>query len=205
METNKDWKGNTHAVFITLGATNHSDSTRESRDYYATDPKAMMLLLEREKFSPTVWENAVGEGHLAEVLKENGYKVKCSDIVDRGYPNTEILDFLEYVPEKEMAIDIVTNPPYKYAKQFVEKSLECVENGHKVAMFLRLQFLEGKQRRLLFDKNPPKRVYVCSGRIDCAKNGDFKRLKENGGAAAAYAWFVWQKGYTGKPTIEWIN
>ena len=69
-------------------------------------------------------------------------------------------------------------------------------------MFLKLTFLEGKSRRKFFKKYPPKKIYVCSGRIACAKNGDFKNQMSS---AVAYAWFVWEKGYQGKPTIEWIN
>jgi len=98
--------------------------------------------------------------------------------------------------------DIVTNPPYKYAKEFAKHAIESVTDGHKVAMFLRLQFLEGKSRRALFDKYPPKTVYVASGRISCAMGGDFKNC--NGGAQA-YAWFIWEKGYTGSTTVKWFN
>ena len=98
--------------------------------------------------------------------------------------------------------DIVTNPPYKYAKEFAQHAIESVTDGHKVAMFLRLQFLEGKSRRALFDKYPPKTVYVASGRISCAMGGDFENY--NGGAQA-YAWFIWEKGYTGSTTVKWFN
>lgn len=43
--------------------------------------------------------------------------------------------------------DIITNPPYKYALEFVERALESVLPGRKVAMFLKLQFLEGQKRK----------------------------------------------------------
>lgn len=44
---------------------------------------------------------------------------------------------------------------YKYAQQFVEKALSIIPEGKKVAMFLKLQFLEGKARRALFRSTPP--------------------------------------------------
>lgn len=69
-------------------------------------------------------------------------------------------------------------------------------------MFLKLQFLEGKQRKELFKKYPPKVVYVSSSRLICAKNGDFSEYKSS---AVAYAWFVWEKGFKGDPIIKWIN
>jgi intein/homing endonuclease len=108
-----DWSGDSTSVYKTLGASNHADKNRDIDDYYATPPKAVELLLEKEQFSPTVWENAVGGGHVADVLKQHGYDVKCSDIIDRGYPNTQIIDFLYYTPQTEMDLDIITNPPYR--------------------------------------------------------------------------------------------
>lgn len=69
-------------------------------------------------------------------------------------------------------------------------------------MFLKLQFLEGKERRKLFDITPPKLVYVASGRLICAQNGEFEKYPSS---AVAYAWFVWEKGFKGDPVIRWIN
>ena len=81
---NKDWTGNAKSIFVCNGASNHSEDERQQPDYYATDPKALELLLELEDFSPYVWEPACGEGHLSDVLKDHGYKVKSSDIINRG-------------------------------------------------------------------------------------------------------------------------
>ena len=139
---------------------------------------------------------------MANVFKSAGYNVKCSDLVDRT-GNTEIIDFLKF--KGTFDGDVITNPPYKYAKEFVEKAIESVTDGHKVAMFLKLQFLEGKGRREFFDKYPPKMVYVSSSRIMCAKNGDFDGIKESGGSAVAYCWYIWEKGYSGDTIIKWFN
>ena len=43
----KDWIGNKAATFATLAASNHSKGEREVNDYYATEPKAVELLLEK--------------------------------------------------------------------------------------------------------------------------------------------------------------
>jgi hypothetical protein len=132
-------------------------------------------------------------------LSRGGYLVYSTDLVDRGYEGTIFKDFLKYASGNSM--DIITNPPYKYAKEFVEHALDISIYGVKVAMFLKLTFLEGKARKKLFKKYPPKIVYVFSNRIKCAKNGNFAKT---GSSAVAYAWFVWEKGFNGKPTIEWI-
>lgn len=194
----KDWTGNKATTFVTLGASNHVAEERESHDYYATDPKALEKLLEVEKFDKYVWECACGEGHLVRVLETNGYEVEASDIVKRGY-NCKIIDFLQY--RFNYGGDIITNPPYKYAQEFVEKAIDVVKYGHKVAMFLKVQFLEGQKRKKMFEKFPPKVVYVFSERMKCAKNGDFENT---GSSAVAYAWYIWEKGFTGEPVIRWL-
>lgn len=58
----KDWTGNKMSAFAALGASNHSEKERHPNDYYATDPKAMELLLEKEQFSKNIWECACGVG-----------------------------------------------------------------------------------------------------------------------------------------------
>ena len=204
MGITKDWTGNGNSIYTTLGASNHTDEEREINDYYATDPEALEALLEREKFSPYIWECACGGGHLSKVLEDNCYNVKSSDIIDRGYEGTEIIDFLKVTKEdikNDFSRDIITNPPYKYAKEFVEHALDISMDSVKVAMFLKLTFLEGQARKKLFKKYPPKTIYVFSRRVICAKNGDFKNVTSS---AVAYAWFIWEKGFTGRPVIKWI-
>lgn len=198
----KDWTGNRNSVFKTLGASNHTGKERQSEDYYATDPLAAELLCSVEKFSPKIWECACGEGHLTKVFERHGYDVRSSDLVDRaGY---EIYDFLS-MENVEWGGDIITNPPYKYALDFIYKALSIIPAHHKVAMFLKVQFLEGKARRELYERFPPRHIYVSSSRILCAKNGRFDLMREMGGGSIAYAWYVWEKGYKGDTVIKWIN
>lgn len=198
----KDWVGNYNSIYKTLGASSHSGGERENNDYYATDPVAIDKLLTVEKPFPTIWECACGEGHLSKRLKEYGYIVISTDLIDRGF-STSGVDFLKQssLPSPLVTCDILTNPPYKYAKEFVLKALELIKPGRNVYMFLKIQFLEGKTRyNELFSKYPPKTVYVFSDRISCIKNGE-------GGfnqGAVCYAWYVWEKGFSGTTEIKWI-
>lgn len=187
-----------------IGARNSTYQERQVDDYYATDPRAMDLLLEVEKFNKNVWECCSGEGHLSKRLADFGYNVKSTDIVLRNGFGDYKLDFLEYSKQNQNVYDgdIVTNPPYKHAQAFVEGALNVVKPNCKVAMFLKLTFLETKSRRLLFDSQPPKTVYVSSSRLNCAKDGNFDLYSSR---AIAYAWFVWKKGYQGDTIIKWIN
>ena len=191
----RDSTGNKKSNFATLGASSHSDHDREVHDFYATDPSCALDISPQ---SP-IWEPACGQNHLTNMLVIKGHTVRFSDLVDRGV-GAEILDFLK--SNETWDGDIVTNPPFKYATAFVEKSMETVTHGRKVYMFLKLLFLEGQRKRKLFDKYPPKEIHVYSSRKECAINGDFSALKSS--SPVCYAWFVWEKGWHGDPIIKWI-
>ena len=198
---NKDWTGNKTSVFANLASSSHSDTNREQNDYYATPPSAVEELLKRESFNKYVLEPAVGGGAIAKTLEDHGHKIQAIDIIDRGYYNTEVRDFL-LVSKDEIRFspDIITNPPYAQASEFVEHALDISMDSVKVAMFLKIQFLESKKRYKLFQKYPPKKIYVFVNRVNCGKNGVFSKEP----SAVCYAWFIWEKGYKGLPQVDWI-
>ena len=130
--------------FTTLEATAHSEEEREENDFYATDPKALELFLDQTGIKlRNVWECACGQGHLAEVLKQRNLLGRASDLIDRGYGNTNI-DFLTSI---EIYDNIITNPPYKNALEFVQQALKL--SNKKVVMFLKLVYLYYNQVHLL--------------------------------------------------------
>ena len=195
----RDWKGGSASTFKTIGASNHCDEQRADKDYYATEPAATDWLCRIEPFAGPILEPSCGEGHISRQLMAHGYEVVSRDLVDRGFG--DVADFLSD-DNTEWGGDIVTNPPYAFAQEFVEKALAIIPEGRKVAMFLKLTFLEGKRRASLFDFTPPIRVWVSHARFKCARNGDFDGSPTS---ATAYGWFVWEKGYMGHPEIRWFN
>ena len=136
----KDWTGNHKTTFAQLGASSHSQKERETHDFYATDPIALELLLKHEHFQ-NVWEPACGQGHLSNVLIKHNIHARSSDLINRNYGTPEI-DFLS-IDNTTWNGDIITNPPFKYAQEFAQKALQIIPTGNKLALFLRIQFLEG--------------------------------------------------------------
>ena len=154
----KDWTGSKESVFKQLGASDHCSDEREENDYYATDPKAIDDLLRKETFNKNIWECCSGGGHLVNRLREHGYCVWSTDLINRGCQD-DILDFLKQ--SKKYKGDIITNPPYKYCSDFILHALHLIEEGHKVAMFLKLTTLEGADRyNRIYSKYPPKHIYI---------------------------------------------
>lgn len=182
-------------------AGGHGNYERVENDYYATPSSCTEDLLKKEEFHGSVLEPCCGEGHISKVLKEHGLKVDSNDLVNRGYGEM----FKDYLKEDFKTYDnVITNPPFKYAKEFIEKSLE-VTTG-KVAIFAKLQLLEGVKRREMFKNAPLKKVYVFTKRQTPWRNG--QQLDPNGkkwASTMCFAWFVFEKGYNGEPYIDWID
>lgn len=205
--SNKDWTGNAGSIFKTLGASNHTDAERESDDFYATEPKAIDILCAYPHISlqHKVWEPSCGSGCLSKRLEELGHHVVSTDLVDRGFGRGGV-NFFEQRQMPEGCTAIVTNPPYKFATDYVLHALRLLPDGGQLCLFLKTTFAEGKERYYkIFGPQRPQYVLQCTERILCAKNAEFDFMQAHGGSAVSYAWWIWQKGYQGPTILDWIN
>lgn len=190
-----------------MGAENYAHSIapkpeREPDDFYPTPPEATKSLLALERFPQWIWEPACGDGALSRVLLEAGHNVVSTDLVDRGYGEPR-RDFL--MEHQLLAPAIVTNPPFKLAEEFVERA--CALGASKIALLLRLAWLEGTTRKELFERTRLSRVHVSSRRLTFGRGGtDFG--KGNGGMIA-FAWFVWDRTATAERAeigfFDWMD
>lgn len=175
------------------------------KEFYATNPLALNMLLDSFPIEGKCLEPCVGQGNLANVIKSRiDSNVVCLDIVDRGYPNTIVDDYISHKFNCKFDC-IITNPPFSLAEEFIMKSLSLLSEGGVCAMFLKIQFLEGAKREQLFKKYPPKYIYVFRKRMatwNCGNSTD-----ENGkrwSTTFCHAWFVFVKGSTSEPVIRWL-
>lgn len=172
-----------------------NDGGRPENDFYPTPPEVTRALLKVEAFPSEIWEPACGNGAMSKVLEQAGYPVVSTDLEPRDYG--EKMDFL--YAHVLLAENIVTNPPFKIAQQFAMRALDlgCL----KLALLCKLQFLEGQERSTWLRDTPLQTVHVFQNRISMGRNG----VKYENGGMMAFAWFVWEKGYDGKPQIDWIQ
>ena len=177
----------------------HMQEARQKDDFYPTPLRGIEALLSVETFTGPIWEPACGDGAISVILQTHGYETISSDLVDRGYGQAGVDFLMEWEPR---APNIVTNPPFKLAVPFVRKALDLTTG--KVAMLLKIAFLEGIERAGLFANSPLARVHVFSQRLAFVPGGTTSARKLDGGGMMAFAWFVWEHGYTGKPTLGWI-
>ena len=175
---------------------------RQEDDFYPTHPIVTRSLLERENLSGSIWEPACGKGDMSDVLIQNGLDVLSTDLIDRGYGEGNV-DFLDDKQIKRFGkVDVViTNPPFSLGLDFVLQAKKVARK--KICIFNKTSFLEGVKRYdMWLDKGfPLKTMYQFSGRITFRKNN----LTEQGySGMLPFSWFVFDKEYNGKPTIEWI-
>jgi len=179
---------------------------RVENDFYATQPESLEKFLNLFDLTncKNFYEPCCGMGHLSEVLKKTytNSRVYSSDLINRGYGKGGI-DFLK--TKYKVRFDcILTNPPFKIAKEFIEKSLQITDKY--VIMFLKIQFLESKDRKEFLENTPLKYVYVFSERQQPMRNGE--SINPTTGkkwcSTMCFAWFIWEVGYVGEPSIRWI-
>ena len=174
-----------------LVGTGSNPDGRPNTDFYATPEYATKALLDREPFGHTILEPACGTGSMSEVLMDYGYDVYSSDLYHHGYGLTGInfLEAYEYYDQWLEKFDaIITNPPYREAEAFLKQALRMTEPTQgKVALLLKLQFLEGQKRKLLLQRSPLSRVYVFSKRLTFTRNNE----PVGNSGMMAFAWYVW--------------
>lgn len=177
-------------------------------DLYETPPEAVRALLKVEDVPQRVWEPACGPGAIVKVLRESGRTVFATDIADYGCPDSwPNLDFLKWHIKPDGIECILTNPPFRWAGEFVSKSIEMAP---KVYMLLRLAFIESARRAPILDGGKLAKVYAFSNRLPMmhrdTRGGGIAPDRQNS-SAMAFAWFVWDRHWDGKPTelrrISW--
>jgi hypothetical protein len=173
-------------------------ANRETHDFYPTWPAATRALLAVEDFRGAIWEPACGDGAISRELESAGYEVISTDLIDRGYGEGG-RDFL--MEWGALAPNIFTNPPFRWAMEFIERALMLTTG--KVVMFLRLAFLEGVERGRWFASVPLARVWVMSRRVPISRGRMAGEGDEHG--VIAFAWFVFEHGHVGPPTIGFLD
>ena len=144
-----------------------------SPDDFQTPPYALDPLLPYLNKDWTIWECAVGKGNLAKALECKGY-----DVV-----GTDILDGFDFITNKPVVFDcIVTNPPFKYKQQFLERAYQL---GVPFAFLLPLTTFETAKRQQLFKQYGVEVIF-----FDKRINFETSTHVGNSSSWFATAWFT---------------
>lgn len=178
-----------------------SGYARKERDLYETPEWVTHALRPhlRESSWVAVWEPAAGAGKMAKAMRDRGLIVFATDIE----PNPDLDgdgDFLRWTSRAFRASAIITNPPYELATEFCEHALRLMEPcGGLVAMLLRTDFDHAKSRTHLFRDCPAfAKKLVLMKRITWFVEADGK---PKASPSFNHAWYIWDWGHNGAPTI----
>lgn len=165
-------------------------------DFYPTPAWAVRALCDQVRFVGSILEPCCGMGHMSRALADRGYDVISRDLHDRGH-GCAGHDAMHLQGPVD---NVVTNPPYGIATDLLPKLLaEC---QGKVALLLRLSFLESRRRYPLFQEHPPSLILVFSERLSMAPYG----VDVQGGGTISYAWFIWDCSFqTNVTELRWIE
>ncbi len=143
-------------------------------------------------------EPASGMGHISKFLEANGFNVESSDLGDDS--ETYGTGGLDFLARTERCENIITNPPYRQAIEFLKHAISITD--HKVIMLLRLNFLESQSRFEFFKQFPPAKVYVISKRLP---HYDPVHKEWKSDASFSHMWMVFDnKTSTIETKIDWI-
>lgn len=177
--------------------TGDDDGARQKDDYYGTPGWVTDLLIAGEEMGGGIWEPACGHGLISTQLAKHGYDVVSTDLVDRGFPFAQTgIDFL--MERRCLAPNVVTNPPFKLAREFATHALDI--GAEKVCLLLKLAFMQGADRSPWLFASGLARVHVVASRITFVAAPDRPPFTSN--FVDGYGWFVWQHGYSGSPVLR---
>ena len=155
-------------------------------DFVQTPKYVTEALLEREGFEGSILEPCCGAGAISMVLQAKGYHVISSDKNDYGFGIQK--DLFEIV---EPVNNVITNPPFTQ-QQAVKKHLLSI-TSKKLALLWYVKNL-GNEVETKTSRNL-KSVYVFNQKIDWVETK----------LGWLFAWYVWEKGYTGDTILKWFN
>ena len=179
----------------------HSNSAR-GNDLYETPEVATLALLRAEQLPRTIWEPACGRGAIVRVLRNAGHRVIATDLIDYRSPDQDHggRDFLLERRAPYGVEMIATNPPGMLAAQFAAHALSLCP---RVAMLLRLTFLESTRRNAILDGGQLARVHVFRNRLPMMHRDGWTGNRVSN--PTAFAWFVWERGYSGCAAFDRIS
>jgi len=180
-------------------STNNASGKRKESDYYATPHELTRRFLDKWNIDKSflILEPCCGQANaIVRVLQEKGFtNISSHDL------NVDGVDFLKY---NEKVDYLITNPPYSLAYEFIKKAKEVTDK--QFAMLLPLSYLHGKKRYddIWLDKKFPLKEVILFTRYPMLGY----ELREDGKlntGMMVYAFYVWDKNYKGKATIDWID
>ncbi|PHR91073.1 MAG: hypothetical protein COA69_13555 [Robiginitomaculum sp.] len=178
----------------------------DSPQLFATPPWATRVLLKyvlpgligNDPITPwrpetsKIWEPACGGGHMAQVLRDEGYSVHATDLHNYGYSDQNSFDFTapllnaDPAPALSEKDCIFTNPPFgPVLAEFIREVLTYQVSI--VAMIFKLEAINSEGREDFYHDLRFRGMGTFAYR-PCMVKGGWDPVKTT---MTGYAWYVW--------------
>ncbi len=174
---------------------------REQNDWYIEPEWCSARLFDVEEFSRVVWDPACGSGRVIRSAIAQGYEAIGSDVVIR-WDGAVVHDFFSENALVTPTPNIVSNPPYGIADDFVQKGCKITS---KACFLLPLAWVAGKARSMWLSEIGLRRVWVLCPRPSMPPGEMVLSGGPVGGGTKDFAWYVFTPGYSGSAEIKWLR
>lgn len=173
---------------------------RHPEDWYVEPEWCSRRLFDVEQFDDVICDPACGLARILQSAHRVGYLVYGADIVRRSEWCEEVKDFFH---TGEVAVNIVSNPPFGVADKFAEHALFIASK--KVALLLPTKWMNGAKRGAWLETTPLRRVWLLGPRPSMPPGPVIEAGIAPGNGTVDFAWFVWERGYQGRPELHWLR
>lgn len=173
---------------------------RHADDWYVEPRWVSQRLFQVELFPGGVWDPACGGGNIVKEARAAGLEAVGSDKVIR-FTHAHKWDFL--VSGRASHPNIVCNPPFGIATQFIEHALSL--DPWKVAMLLPSNWVQGDKRSRWLQSTPLKTIYFITPRPSMPPGDFLEAGGKAGGGTTDFAWFIWERGHRYAPMVSWLR
>jgi hypothetical protein len=170
---------------------------RDDDDFYVEPVWCSERLFAVETFTGLIWDPAAGSGTIPRSARAAGLSNFASDIADHGCGPRQ--DFLT-APAPAVAFSIVTNPPFKLARAFVERALTLC--AAKVAIIFPTARLNAAR---WLEPLPLTRVWLLTPRPSMPPGEVIARGEKPGGGKMDFCWLVFDCTHSGPPELRWLH
>ena len=166
---------------------------RKPHDFYATPIDCVENFINNygiDRIKGNILEPSAGNGNVIQALRQKKVQgiITALELREEERDSlTQISDkviidnFLEWEADKDYDV-IIGNPPYTYAREFIEKCFKIANENTVIIMLLRTAFLESKSRYEFWQQHPLSGLYTLSKRPSFTGKGS---------DATSYSWFIW--------------
>lgn len=179
---------------------------RDEHDWYVEPVWTADRLFAVENFKGPLLDPACGEGRIVHAAHRAGLVAHGSDIVLRAPGFSGGFDFLDEEYQRayhNCIVDIVSNPPYKSADEFVRTAIRRASG--KIAMLLPAVWHLGDKRSRWLERAPLRRIWFLTPRPSLAPGAGVSAGMAVGGGTKDFAWYVFLKGFDGHPEVRWLH